>query len=292
MASKGYYINATYSANDMQQSFKVDKPFNTDTISVFLNGKLMELGTDADYVAIPDTGRIAFNTPLLEGDKVSIVTTAQDGNLSLDVVSRNGSTRRKGLFQKYGDVAKLKYNNEYEANFVICGKVVNWKFETKRTPFFANVKDIFMDIGEFIEGYTEKQVSDVIYSNSVQVVELIDDLMNKDIQNVSYTVIDDTYDSSYRAVKNWVKYKTEIDLIYSRYFGISLNYGSIKKEIGDIKVEKSTKLPYLDNLLSRLKGWWDEADQEIRGTNSVAAFIKAGDKYKYESWERKTLFNE
>ena len=292
MSSKGYYINTTYSASDMQQSFKVDKPFVKDAISVFVNGKLMTLGNDADYVAIPDTGRIAFKTPLSEGDKVSIVSTAEDGNLSLDVVARNGSTRRKGLFQRYGDTIKLAYNNIYEANFVICGKVVNWKFETKRTPFFANVKEIFQDIGEFIEGYTNKQVSDVIYTNSVQVVELIDELADKDIQNVTYTIIDDTYESTYRAVKNWVKYKTEIDLIYSRYFGISLNYGSIKKEIGDIKVEKSTKLPYLDNLLSRLKGWWDEADQEIRGTNSVAAFIKAGDKYKYESWERQTIFSE
>ena len=123
-------------------------------------------------------------------------------------------------------------------------------------------------------------------------IELIDDLKEKDIENVSYITAGGEYASAYRAVKNWVKFKTEIDLIYARYLGISYNYGSIKKEIGDIHVEKSTKLPDLDNLLDRLKGWFEEADKEIKGINSVATFVKAGDRFKYDDWARTTLFNE
>lgn len=288
---KEYYVNSTYTAKDMQQSFKVGMPFVNDHISVFLNGELVSMGKDADYVTLPDTGRIAFNTPLTEGDSVSVVSVAQDSRLSLEVISRNSKSKREALFKKYGDERKLAYNNVYEVNIVINGEPVNWKFESKRSPFFASVKEIFMDIGEFIEGYTEKQVSDFIYSNSMQVCELIDSLAANDINNVSYTVIEDLYETNDRAVKNWVKYKTETDLIYARYYGISNRYGSIKKEIGDIKVEKSVKLPYIDNLLKRILDWYDEADQEIRGVNSVVSFIKAGNKYKYDDWSRTTLFN-
>lgn len=292
---KEYYINANIVASDMQQSFKVEKPFINDHISVFVNGNLKLLGEEADYITTPDTGRIIFNTPLAEGDVVSVVSVAQDERLSLDVVSSGSRDKKTSLFKKYGSEAKLKYNNNYEVNICIGTDIIKWPFRSQMSPFFAKTKDIFKDIGEFIEGYTEKQVSDFIYSNSVEVVELIDELKNLEepVENVTYTVTDGLYETTFRAVKNWVKYKTEIDLIYARYFGISANYGSIRKEIGDISVEKSTKLPYIDNLLKRLLDWWEEADEEIRGNNTVVSFIKAGNNYKYseDNWGRTTLFN-
>ena len=76
----------------------------------------------------------------------------------------------------------------------------------------------------------------------------------------------------------------------ARYYGISYRYGSIRKEVGDISIEKSTKLPYIDNLLDRLKDQFEEADKVIRGLNTVASAIKGGDNYSYEDWERTTNF--
>lgn len=291
---KEYYINSSTVASDMQQSFKVEKPFVNDHISVFVNGNLKSFGEEADYITTPDTGRIVFNTPLVEGDVVSVVSVAQDERLSLDVVSNGARDKSTSLFKKYSSVPKFKLNNKYEVNICIGTDMVKWQFMTQRSPYFAKTKDIFKDIGEFIEGYTDEQVSEFIYSNSVDVIDLIDELasMETPVENVHYTVTDGIYETSNKAVKNWVKYKTEIDLIYARYFGISANYGSIRKEIGDISVEKSTKLPYIDNLLKRLVDWWEEADEEIRGTNTVVSFVKAGDLYKYEDWERTTLFNK
>ena len=133
----------------------------------------------------------------------------------------------------------------------------------------------------------------VIYRNSVEVIELIDELANQTdaVENVTYEVdADGNYSTTSRAVKNWVRFKTEIDLIYARYYGISYRYGSVRKEIGDISIQKDTKLPYIDNLMARIKDQWEEADAAIRGVNVVASAVKAINNYTYEDWARETNF--
>ena len=56
------------------------------------------------------------------------------------------------------------------------------------------------------------------------------------------------------------------------------------------KLEKSTKLPYIDNLLDRIKDQFEEADNTIRGINIVASGVKAINKYTYDDWARETNF--
>lgn len=289
---KSYHISASFPATDMQDNMTLKSQFADGTMSVYVNGVLID--PTEGYHIVPGTNKLKFTVPLAEGDIVNIDGLTDSSSSSYpSVIGGNGSGNvRKGMFNKYGSENKLSYNNKYEVNIAINKDFIKWNFKSKKSPFFAKVKDIFNDIGEFIEGYTEDQVSDVIYNNSKEVIDLIDELAEQDIQNVTYIESNGSYTSTYRAVSNWVKFKTEIDLIYARYLGISFHYGSIKKEIGDIKVEKSTKLPYLDNLLGRLNDWFDEADQEIRGVNTVASFVKAGDQYKYDSWARTTLFSE
>ena len=111
------------------------------------------------------------------------------------------------------------------------------------------------------------------------------------VENVTYDVDSDgNYTTTYRAVKNWVRLKTEIELVMARYYGISYRYGTIVKEVGDIHIEKSTKLPYIDNLLDRLKDQFEEADNVIRGVNIVASGVKGINNYSYDDWARETNF--
>ena len=69
---KQYSINETYTASSEQQIFNIEKPFINDTISVFVNGSLKNLGEDKDYLTVQDTGKVIFNKPLSEGDIVSL----------------------------------------------------------------------------------------------------------------------------------------------------------------------------------------------------------------------------
>lgn len=288
-----YSINENYVASNEQQVFNIEKPFVNDTISVFVNGVLQVLGEDKDYLTVQDTGKVIFNKPLSEGDIVSVISTVASNKINLEIVSSGKADKPNALYKKYGTVKRLKPNNVYEVQLCLDKDIVKWNFVSHLNPLFVSSKKIWEDIGEFIEGFTERYINSMLYRNSVEVIELIDELANQEeaVENVTYEINEDgDYTTAYRAIKNWVKFKTEIELVMARYYGISYRYGSIRKEVGDISIEKSTKLPYIDNLLDRLKDQFEEADKVIRGLNTVASAIKGGDNYSYEDWERTTNF--
>lgn len=288
-----YSINENYVASNEQQVFNIEKPFVNDTISVFVNGVLQVLGEDKDYLTVQDTGKVIFNEPLSEGDIVSVISTVASKKINLEIVSSGKADKPNALYKKYGTVKRLKPNNVYEVHLCLDKDIIKWNFVSHLNPLFVSSKKIWEDIGEFIEGFTERYINSMLYRNSVEVIELIDELANQEeaVENVTYKINEDgDYTTTYRAIKNWVKFKTEIELVMARYYGISYRYGSIRKEVGDISIEKSTKLPYIDNLLDRLKDQFEEADKVIRGLNTVASAIKGGDNYSYEDWERTTNF--
>lgn len=288
-----YSVNENYVASNEQQVFNIEKPFVNDTISVFVNGVLQVLGEDKDYLTVQDTGKVIFNEPLSEGDIVSVISTVTSNKINLEIISSGKADKPNALYKKYGTVKRLKPNNVYEVHLCLDKDIVKWNFVSHLNPLFVSSKKIWEDIGEFIEGFTERYINSMLYRNSVEVIELIDELANQEeaVENVTYEINEDgDYTATYRAIKNWVKFKTEIELVMARYYGISYRYGSIRKEVGDISIEKSTKLPYIDNLLDRLKDQFEEADKVIRGLNTVASAIKGGDNYSYEDWERTTNF--
>lgn len=55
---------------------------------------------------------------------------------------------------------------------------------------FITSKKIWEDIGEFIEGFTEEYINSMIYRNSIEVVELIDELaaQQEAVENVTYKI--------------------------------------------------------------------------------------------------------
>lgn len=288
-----YFVNETYTASQGQQVFNVEKPFINDAISVFVNGVLQTFGEDKDYVTSQDSGRIIFQNPLEVGDTVSVVSNVTSQRLNLEVISPGRADKPSALYKKYGTVNRLKLNNKYEVCICVGKEVFRWNFVTKLSPFFSSVKKILEDIGEFIEGDTEEYITSMLYRNSVEVIALIDELANQEdpVENVTYEVDSDgNYTGSHSAIKDWVRYKTEIELIYARYYGISLRYGSIKKSLGDIDIERSVKLPYIDQLLARIKDLWEDADNKIRGINVVAYGVKGITNYKYDDWARTTNF--
>lgn len=288
-----YSVNEKFIASKEQQVFNIEKPFINDTISVFVNGILQTLGEQEDYLTVQDTGKVIFNQPLDEGDVVSVISNVASKKINLEVVSSGRADKPNALYKKYGTVKRLKENNKYEVHICLDKEIYKWNFVSKLTPLFVSSKKIYEDIGEFIEGFTEEYINSMIYRNSVEVIELIDELANADeaIENVTYEKDSDgNYTTTYRAVKNWVKYQTEMQLVLARYYGISYKYGSVRKQVGDIIIEKSTKLPYIDNLLERIKDQLEEADNTIRGINIVASGVKAINKYSYDDWARETNF--
>ena len=253
----------------------------SNLVSIVLNDNIL----NPEEYTIKDN-KILFNNISSE-DIIKLNYTVNTNNNLLSY----GKSNNKSVLSKYNENSLLTENNRYVVGISIDKEIHEWYFNSKQNPMFTSSKKIFEDIGEFIQGFTEEYVNNKIYDNSVAVVSLIDELKENDIENVTYeTDNDGFYTSSYKAVSNWVRYKTDIDLIMARYFGISYNYGSQLKEIGDIKIEKTVKLPYIDNLLAGLKKDFQLADDAIRGLNHVKTAVKAGTQYKYDDWDRDTTW--
>ena len=252
-------------------------------VSLFVNDELKTLGEDYSI----EDDRVIFTDVLNEDDKVRLNYII---NSPLSLLSSSPKAN-SSVIPKYAiEDNKLYANNKYKININIDKEDYTWEFNTRMNPFLSSAKKIFEDIGEFIEGYTEEYINNVIYGNSLAVIDLIDQLKEEGVENVTCENEDGFIKAKHRAINNWVRYKTDIDLTLSRYFGISYRYGSELKEIGDIKIEKTTKLPYIDNLLDMLKRKFDEADELIRGgLNTVRTAVRAGTKYKYDDdWGRET----
>ena len=253
--------------------------------SIFVNNELQKI--DEDYLVKND--RVVFRNNLTKDDNIVLIHNINT-NKSLVNQGKDGSN---SILTRFNSEVKLNENNKYTVGISIDKNIYEWQFNSRQNPMFSSSKKILEDIGEFIDGFTDEYINNKIYDNSLAVIDLIDELagLETPIENVTYEQDENGfYTTKYKAVQNWVRYKTDIDLTLARYFGISYNYGSQLKEIGDIKIEKTVKLPYIDNLLDMLRKQFDEADKVIRGTNVVASAIKAGTQYKYDDWDRETTW--
>jgi hypothetical protein len=281
-----YTINENYIATDLQQEFSLKGSFTNDCIEVYLNDLLQVFGETQNYTTIPEEGVVVFNAPLRAGDFVSIANNIEN-NDNVEIVSSLNVDRPNSVFKKYNATAnKFKFNNKYTISIKIGAEEFHWEFNTRMTPAFSTVKKVLEDCGEFLRGFTEEYIGAIIHRNSVEVVDLINELANAADAISNVTVQQDNegyYTTEYKAVNNWVKFKTEIDLIYARYYGVSLNYGSVTKSIGDINIEKSTDLPLIDELLKRLQRQFDLADQTIRnaGVGFFGSAVKGATRFQY-----------
>ena len=258
-------------------------------LSVFLNGETFE-----DYTLNEKEVTINLNEPVSSYSELNILNNIEAQNNAV-IISKSKNDTPNAIFKKYSEENLLKKNNKYIFNVKIDNEDITSVFYSKTSPLLISVRNIRSEIGEFISDYTDQQIIDVIYNNSVDLIaklNVIAESENEKDITVTYEVDEDgnyTF-SNPRAIKAYMIAKTCIDLIYSKYFGISARYGSIKKSIGDIDVEKSVKLPYIDNLLAKYKKMLEDALKVIDGYNVAVTAVRAGDN-TYESWERETTFS-
>lgn len=265
-----------------EQEFTLEQ--NPKVNSILLNGVLLE--KDKDYSIKNDI--ISFTKPLSENDEVIFHNTVNTNKRLISPGKLSNS-----LYSRFTHNPTLNENNKYTVNIAIDKEDYSWQFNSKMNPMFTTSKKIYEDIGEFIEGFTEEYINSMIYNNSMELISVLDELAKQEeaVTNVTYSQDGDgIYTVSNRMGNNWVRYKTDIDLVLARYFGISYRYGTQSKEIGDIKITKETKLPYIDNLLDALKKNFKEADDYIRGGFAVTTVVKA-ENTTYDNWARTTTWN-
>ena len=276
-----YLINEQFVIKRNQTKITLSRPYIENSLKVYVNGVLTN-----DYTQL-DSYNIQFNNQLERGTIVDISSIYNSNLIKIDVIGNN-SKSKNSIFKKYSDSKKLFTNSSFNINISFKEDKytpIEWKFDSKLEPMFSNVKRVRLDTGDILNGYDDKDILDILYMNTKQVLELYLQNLSKQSEDdssvTSYDTVDEmleNIDSFPTACTNWVRYKTDLDLVNACYISISAKYGTQEKNIGPIETTSTVKLPEYDNLLKRFKDLFDKADEEVNGDNSlpVASFVKAG----------------
>lgn len=275
-------VKENFISSEEQTVIKTNRPFIDNTVDVYLNGEKKEY--DIDFTSNGEESEIIFYESLPANGIIDVLSTSDDID---KVVSFGSKDTNNTLYKRYESDNTLKYNNKYKIHLVIDNQVYEYSFSSALTPMYSSSKKIFEDVGEFIDGFTEEYINSIIHRNSVEIVEKVNAKIEDNADNIAIenTITADTdgyYDPQLNKLLNkWVRLKTDIDLVYARYYGIAANYGSQEKSIGDIRIAKDVKLPYIDELLKRLKKDLDDIEQKLFGTVIASTAVRAGNKYPY-----------
>ena len=243
---QSYIIKENFIATESQKNFKLRKPFIQGSINVYVNEALQSFGPEADYTTIPDKGFILFTNPLNVDDVVRIESKENIAK----ILSYGKRDTTNAVFQRFSSIIKLNFNNRYKVRIMIDNEPIEWSFSYVLTPYWTTIKKIQEDIGEFIPGFTDEYIASMIHRNSLELLQRIqeaedanNDGLNENAAEAIVPNADGEYENKSRLVNNWVRYKTEIDLIYARYFGISFQYGTKENLQGGL--ETSARIPGL-----------------------------------------------
>lgn len=262
-----YNINERFIAEEGQDTIKLSKPYIANSIIIYKNKVLCDV---TEYTEV-DNYTVVFKEALLEGDIINVISLFSDDKKKVDVISTN-SFNSSSIFKKYGKEQTLMLNQKYHIRIKIKDETNDFSFVSKLDPLLSNCKAIRVETGELLNDVPDEHILLLLHKNSVEAIELYDENKEDDYSSEETTTIP-------RIVKNWAKYKTCLDLCYSFYLTLSGKYGSVNKVIGaDINIQKTIKLPYLSDLISRFKDKFDKADELMKdgGTYPVSTGVRAG----------------
>ena len=165
-------------------------------------------------------------------------------------------------FKLYSKEQNLELNKEYICNLNILNEEYKFKFYTKIDSIFGTVADVRVECGEFISEIKDIDIIKKLYEYSLIALEEYESEFENGVPN--------------RYISKWVKIKTAIDFINTAYLNIAKNIGSNQKTVGDISVSKSSKLPYLTEILRKLKEDLEDIEDYFDGEDRCESVVRAG----------------
>lgn len=148
--------------------------------------------------------------------------------------------------QKYGKQQRLLNNQRYKVRFKANGLSHEFEFSSRYTPLYSTARIVRSDLGELLTKITDETINFAIWQTSLLAMEVATDSSFTDgVPNF--------------AVKQYVRYQTEYDILRKILLALAANAGDQTKTLGEFTVIKGTKAPYVKDLLStigtELKKW-------------------------------------
>ena len=238
---------------------------NTQSIQVFVNGLFIDPN---DYEEASDK-KIIFKQELVEG---CVVVVDHVKKLTPGIRLGTGDivgSKTTSMFKRYDGELHLQSNMKYTISLNILGRNSEYTFTSAYSPFYTTLKMIKVDLARALDGVDEDTINHTIWQNSIAVEELVEDKGAIDLKDKTGKPV--------RAVTEWVRYKTDLDLLNTIYLSIATNAGSVDKTLGEMRITKSVKIPYLDDLLDYYQKKLDDVEDKIAGIGVRGlAMVKAG----------------
>lgn len=252
-----------------QQLIRLDSayPFRKNVLEVYLND--IPLILNKDYLEI-NTNTIKILKPTTKGDCIFVYNPGNiDNVIKEDLVEekKKVSHDEDYVLKYYNASQNLMYNQQYVLKVKVGNISDEIKFSSKYSPLYSTVKIIRQDLLEIIDLIKDDDICFTIWENSLLANEISKDKIPED--KPSY------------AAKQFVRYKTEIDLIFAIYLAISGKAGSISKRLGNLTIEKTIKIPFLKDMLEELKNKLKEWEDMLRGMGKTGIKAKKAGKTNY-----------
>lgn len=258
-----------------QDTFTLSKVYSpgTNSLFVYVNGLLCSAGENYEEVN-PIT--IKFSEPVGLGDIVIVapVIITNVINIDFDRVKIVG-TDSNSIFKRFDADQHLMFNQKYELTFTLNGKTSKFSFTSKYAPMYSTLKAIRMDLLDLIDNVDDDIINYTIWQNS----RLADELVATEISSTAVPFY----------VKQWVRYKTELDLINSMYLAISGKVGKVSKKLGDMEIERSISLPSLASMLSEIKLKLAPFTKLLTGVGITGKSFKKANSYPYPVVDRRSF---
>lgn len=208
---------------------------------------------------------IIFAEPIEKGLIIKIYDTFENKR----IVTKNPYSRNV-LFHVFSNDEKLKYNNQYTYKLTINEQEHNINFESKYNPYYSNVKKVRVDLGHAADNFKDKEIANLIYFHSKEIYKVMKE--NNLLNELSKNSI----------AQDIARYRTDIDLCWLLYYGMSFTYGDISKEIGTMKIEKKTNIPDIYIISKRFEFLLNQAESKLNLQASDGIKISSYTDYKSE----------
>lgn len=170
--------------------------------------------------------------------------------------------------QKYGSKARLLPNQLYTVRFSLKAETKEFSFTSRYSPLYSTVKIIRNDFPDLLEGVPDDRINFSIWQASL----LANELANTD--NITDTTF--TY-----AVKQYVRYKTEYDLVRNLVMSLGMKAGVTDKTLGELRISKEVQTPELEEMLTKLNTEIRKWESAMSDAIQSRGAIRSGTDYPY-----------
>lgn len=252
-----------YLVEDGQVEITLDSPYvvGSNTVQVYLNGMLSLLGKD--YQEASET-TLKFQYQLSSEDVVIVQRKVDVEGASVSVIGKAGSS----LYQKYGDKQTLLPNQKYTLTFRYGDQVHETGFSTRIDPLYSTFETINFDLGEIADDIPMERILFLIFQNSI---------LSQNIASEENLELLKTQAKTPYVFKQFVRYRTELDIMTAVYFALSGRQGIENKILGELTIMRRKEFGMADlrTILADLKNKLREWERKLRGSDKVSPLRSA-----------------